>query len=121
MCIIRVLMKRFIFILFLSCLSDGTALADVVKPALVEINVDQDRSLQIELRASIEALLTGINAQYKNTQDAPNADEYDDYRKMTPEALMQAFNDFKEQLENHFLLVLFLLLAVPRLLFHGDD
>jgi hydrogenase/urease accessory protein HupE len=91
-------MKRLIFILFLSCLSDGTALADVVKPALVEINVDQDRSLQIELRASIEALLTGINAQYKNTQDAPNADEYDDYRKMTPEALMQAFNDFKEQL-----------------------
>lgn len=98
MCIIRVLMKRLIFILFLCCLSNGTALADVVKPALVEINVDQDRSLQIELRASIEALLTGINAQYKNTQDAPNADEYDDYRKMTPEALMQAFNDFKEQL-----------------------
>ena len=97
MCIIRVLMKSLLFILFLSCLSYDVAIADVVKPALVEINVDQDRSLKIEVRASIEALLTGINAQYKNTRDAPNADEYDDYRKMTPDALMQAFTNFRLQ------------------------
>lgn len=90
-------MKRLIYFLFLSYLSYSTASADVVKPALVEINVDQDRSLNIEVRASIEALLTGINAQYKNTQDAPNADEYDDFRKMPPDELMLAFNNFRLQ------------------------
>ncbi|NOQ88723.1 MAG: HupE/UreJ family protein, partial [Gammaproteobacteria bacterium] len=90
-------MKSLIFTLFLCCFSYDAALADVVKPALVEINVDQDRSLKIEVRASIEALLTGINAQYKNTQEAPNADEYDNYRKMVPDELMQAFTKFTLQ------------------------
>ena len=90
-------MKRLIVFLFLSCLSYNIAQADVVKPALVEINVDQDGSLNIEIRASIEALLTGINAQYKNTQDAPNADEYDDYRKMVAGDLKQAFTHFEQQ------------------------
>jgi len=91
-------MKRSVFLFFLSAtLFSQFVLADVVKPALVEINVDTDRSLIIEVRASIEALLTGINAQYKNTQDAPNAVEYDEYRKMPPAELMQAFAKFRLQ------------------------
>ena len=56
--------------------------ADVVKPALIEIVVNKEGHVAIEIRASIEALLTGINGKYKNTKDAPNADEYDDLRKM---------------------------------------
>ena len=91
-------MKRSVFLLFLSAiLFNEAVLADVVKPALVEINVDTDRSLIIEVRASIEALLTGINAQYKNTQEAPNAVEYDEYRKMPPAELMQVFTTFRHQ------------------------
>ncbi len=91
-------MKRSVFLLFLSAiLFNEAVLADVVKPALVEINVDTDRSLIIEVRASIEALLTGINAQYKNTQDSPNAVEYDEYRKMPPAELMQVFTQFRHQ------------------------
>ena len=91
-------MKRSAFLFFLSAiLFSKVVLADVVKPALVEINVDTDRSLIIEVRASIEALLTGINAQYKNTQDAPNAVEYDEYRKMPPAELMQVFTKFRHQ------------------------
>ena len=89
-------MKRLLFILFLSCLSYNAAFADVVKPALVEINVNSDRLVSIEVRASIEALLTGINAKYKNTQDAPNAAEYDEFRKMPASELKQAFSSFKE-------------------------
>ena len=73
------------------------AVADVVKPALIEINVDRERSIVIEIRASIEALLTGINAQYKNTKDAPNAAEYDELRKMPPAELRQVFDTFKTQ------------------------
>ena len=89
-------MKRLLFILFLSCLSYSTAFADVVKPALVEINVNSERLVNIEVRASIEALLTGINAKYKNTKDAPNAAEYDEFRKMPASELKQAFSSFKE-------------------------
>ena len=97
-------MKKLLFILFLVSLPVNYLLADVVKPALVEINIDKQRSVNIEVRASIEALLTGINAQYKNTQDAPNAEEYDDFRKLPSEELHLAFESFKQEfLESVFL------------------
>jgi len=89
-------MIRTFLTIILYTLCNTMVLADVVKPALVEINVDSERAVRIEVRASIEALLTGINAQYKNTQDAPNALEYDEFRKMSADDLQQAFQSFKQ-------------------------
>ena len=65
--------------------------ADVVKPALVEISINTDGTYHIEVRASLEALLTGINARYRNTQDAPNAAAYDELREMPADELAIAF------------------------------
>ena len=90
-------MKKLLILLFLASLPVNYLSADVVKPALVEINIDKGRSVNIEVRASIEALLTGINAQYKNTQDAPNAEEYDDFRKMSSDELQLAFEPFRQK------------------------
>ncbi|MEB8431676.1 HupE/UreJ family protein [Cocleimonas sp. KMM 6892] len=72
-----------------------TTAADVVKPALIEIVVNEKGQVNIEIRASIEALLTGIDGRYKNTQDAPNADEYDVLRKMESGELLAEFEGFK--------------------------
>jgi hydrogenase/urease accessory protein HupE len=72
--------------------------ADLVKPALIEISVFADGHYEVELRASIEALLTGINARYKNTQDAPTAAEYDALRHLSPKALLKAFRPFEPEL-----------------------
>lgn len=91
-------MKRLLLFIFLYGYGCSVVFADVVKPALVEINVDTKRAVVVEVRASIEALLTGINARYKNTQDAPNADDYDDYRKMSAAELQQAFIGFHQKL-----------------------
>lgn len=74
------------------------AAADVVKPALVEISVYDDGRLAVEIRASIEALLTGINGQYQNTTEAPTADEYDRLRVLEAEDLQQAFDPFRERM-----------------------
>jgi hypothetical protein len=71
--------------------------ADVVKPALIEITANTNGTVSIEVRASIEALLTGINSRYKNTQDAPNAEEYDELRELVPEALQPEFEPFKDE------------------------
>lgn len=75
-----------------------SASADVVKPALVEISVHRDGRVAIELRASIEALITGINGQWRNTQDAPQAEAYDALRRLTPVDLQRHFEAFQEQL-----------------------
>jgi len=90
-------MNRLLFTLFFTILLFSEVLfADVVKPALVEINIDTDNNIVIEVRASIEALLTGINAQYKNTTESPNADEYDEFRQLPADQLQLAFANFKQ-------------------------
>ena len=71
--------------------------ADVVKPALVEISIKTDGTYHIEVRASLEALLTGINARYRNTQDAPNAADYDAIRVLPADELAVAFKPFEHE------------------------
>jgi len=72
--------------------------ADIVKPALIEISVYKRGQVNIELRTSIEALMTGINGQYKRTQDAPQAEEYDVLRKLSAQQLGQSFTSFQSKL-----------------------
>lgn len=88
-----------LFILFSLCLVHAAS-ADVVKPALIEISANTDGSVTVEVRASIEALLTGINARYKNTQDAPTAEEYDVLRVLQAEQLQIEFEPFKKEFLN---------------------
>ncbi|MDJ0739029.1 MAG: HupE/UreJ family protein [Gammaproteobacteria bacterium] len=70
------------------------AAADIVKPALIEISVFAKGHYRVEVRASIEALLTGINAQYTNTTEAPTSDEYDRLRELEAADLAAEFMPF---------------------------
>ena len=93
------LLSRWLVLLALGTLwLPAAGLADVVKPALVEISVFSDGRYRVELRASLEALLTGINGQYKNTTEAPTSDQYDELRELPPEPLRSAFEPFHERL-----------------------
>jgi hypothetical protein len=47
---------------------------------------------------SLEAAMTGIGTQYKNTTDAPSAAEYDELRALVPEVLRQRFKNFETKL-----------------------
>jgi len=86
-------------LLLLSLITFSTANADIVKPALVEISVFKSGKFSIELRTSIEAMMTGIDGRYKNTQDAPQAEAYDKLRALQPGELKSAFvNDFQSRL-----------------------
>ncbi|RLA04502.1 MAG: HupE/UreJ family protein [Gammaproteobacteria bacterium] len=81
---------------FLSTLA-SPVLADVVKPALAEISINTDGRYHIEVRASLEALLTGINARYQNTRDAPKAVAYDELRVLPAAKLAVAFKPFEQE------------------------
>jgi len=74
------------------------ATADIVKPALIEISVFTDGRFRTEIRASIEALLTGINARYKNTTEAPTSEEYDRLRELEAAQLSEAFRPFRQRM-----------------------
>jgi hypothetical protein len=88
----------FIFRLVALCvgvLISPTISADVVKPALIEISAHKTGRVELEIRASIEALLTGINASYRNTQEAPNAGAYDELRVLSAGQLEKKFTQFE--------------------------
>jgi len=91
-------MSRIFLLLVLFLTTTTSAYADVVKPALIEVSVYSTGDVEVSIRASIEALLTGINAEYKNTQDAPNAAEYDQYRVLEPSQLMAVFDSFQQEM-----------------------
>ncbi len=75
-----------------------SAQADVVKPALIEISAHRSGKVEVDIRTSIEALLTGINSKYKNTKDSPTAEAYDALRVLPPNQLMQAMEPFRQQM-----------------------
>ena len=87
-----------ILCLALLVLIANPGLADVVKPALIEISVYKGGHLRVEIRASIEALLTGINAQYKDTTQAPSSAEYDRLRALDASQLEAAFAPFRQRM-----------------------
>lgn len=89
---------HFFITFFIYFATINLASADVVKPALVEINVHTNGMVNVEIRTSIEALLTGINARYKNTRDAPNAEEYDVLRAMSSKELEAQFSGFQQKM-----------------------
>ena len=91
------MIARILQIILVALVLTGTAVADVVKPALVEISANTSGTVNIEVRASIEALLTGINARYRNTQDAPTAEEYDELRVLQADQLRLEFEPFKQE------------------------
>lgn len=82
--------------LLLSVLTPASA--DIVKPALIEINVYTDGRYRIEIRASIEALLTGIDSRYKDTTQAPMSEEYDRLRELEAPDLLAAFAPFRSRM-----------------------
>lgn len=71
--------------------------ADVVKPALVEISLLANNRVEVVIDLSLEAVMSGIGTQYKNTKDAPNAADYDELRELTPALLQQRFKAFAPQ------------------------
>lgn len=75
----------------------GLAKADVVKPALVEVSFFANNRVEVVIDLSLEAVMSGIGTQYKNTKDAPNAADYDQLRVLEPAALRQRFKAFSKQ------------------------
>lgn len=102
---INTMKKLLLLIISLSVLSIQ-AKADVVKPALTEISVNTNGSYSIEIRISIEALLTGINGQFKNTTESPNSDHYDELRELQPNELRERFRLFEDEFKESVVLYL---------------
>ncbi|MBT8421670.1 MAG: HupE/UreJ family protein [Gammaproteobacteria bacterium] len=68
--------------------------AHTVRPAVVTVNAAASGELSVTIRVSAELLLARIGPEYADTNDAPNAAEYDAYRALDPQALEAEFAGF---------------------------
>ena len=88
----------FLFAIVAVVLEGGVVHAHELRPAIADITVEQGGLLTARIRLNLEALLAGIGPEHKNTQDAPNAAEYDALRKLPPEEIRARFEQRREEI-----------------------
>ena len=67
--------------------------AHEVRPAIADVALS-DTEISIEIRLTAEPMLAGINLEgLSDTNEAPQADAYDELRALPPEELAQIFRD----------------------------
>jgi HupE / UreJ protein len=91
-------MRRLIQVGLLHCLialaGMVSAAAHEVRPAVVTADLSQPGKIEITVSANIEALLAGIGPQHKDTNDAPEAVQYNGLRALSAADLRARFNAF---------------------------
>ncbi len=78
--------------------SSAPLVAHELRPAIADITVGGDGRLAARVRLNLEALLAGIGPEHGNTQDAPNAAQYDALRRLSPEELRARFERRREEI-----------------------
>ncbi|MDP6436818.1 MAG: HupE/UreJ family protein [Gammaproteobacteria bacterium] len=76
----------------------GPAVAHTVRPSVVTLEADAQGSVSISVRTSAEALLARIEPDVTDTNDSPNAVEYDRLRVQTPETISELFVPFADEM-----------------------
>jgi hypothetical protein len=61
--------------------------AHEIKPSLATVTLDQDGTYRVVVITNLEVLIAGVSSAHSNTNDAPQADQYDHLRTLAPEAL----------------------------------
>ncbi len=69
-------------------------LAHTLRPAVVTVTFAEDARFRLEIRANLEALVARLSPNHADTDDSPNAAEYNRLRQLPPAALEEAFRAF---------------------------
>jgi hypothetical protein len=73
----------------------GIAAAHELRPSIVDLAVAQDGQLTLRIETNIEARLAGVSASHQDTENSPQAKQYNHYRSLPPEQLKAAFGEFE--------------------------
>lgn len=92
-------LKRLVAGVFFALLAVSTpTTAHEIRPAIIDLILEQDGSYRLDIQTSVETYLAGIGPQFSDTSDAPQASEYDRYRAMSAAELTPVFNAFAPDL-----------------------
>jgi hydrogenase/urease accessory protein HupE len=78
------------------CLTTIEAQAHRLRPAIVTISFEQANSIDIEVSLNIEAILAAVSPTHADTDESPNAPEYEQLRDMPPDVLAEKIRAFEQ-------------------------
>ena len=69
--------------------------AHEVRPAIVDLTMDENAGYRVEIRLNLEAIIANIGPEHSDTSESANAAQYDALRALGPMALAREFEVFK--------------------------
>ena len=76
-----------LFLLWLIFGQAASSLAHEIRPAVATLALAPDGRYELAIVVNLEAVVAGVSPQHRDTDESPNAREYDRLRALDPEAL----------------------------------
>src|SRR5258706_15702586 len=70
----------------------GSAAAHEIRPAVATLTLEPGGRYELAIVVNIEAVVAGIGAEHRDTDESPNAREYNRLRALPPAALRAEFD-----------------------------
>jgi hypothetical protein len=83
-----------LLLFFISLVALSPAGAHEIRPAIVTAEFQQSGDYTIEFSGNLEALLAGIGSQHDDTDDSPLAQTYNEFRRLSSDALTARIKAF---------------------------
>jgi len=78
----------FRFLLLWLCLGQAaSSLAHEIRPAVATLTLEPDGRYEIAIVVNMEAVIAGVSPQHRDTDESPNARDYNRLRALAPDAL----------------------------------
>jgi hydrogenase/urease accessory protein HupE len=84
----------------LLCFVAVEAQAHRLRPAIVTISFAQADRIDVDISLNIEAILAGVSPTHEDTDDSPNAPEYEELRALPPDILNEKVRAFEKNYLN---------------------
>ena len=82
----------------------STLQAHEMKPAIVQLDIQEKGDFILTLKVNIEALMSNISTNHSNTDDSPSADIYNKLRSASSESIKQQFSNFLGEYQQSLLI-----------------
>ena len=85
----------------------GFVFAHELRPNIANLDIIKNQkttNATLNLKINLEAIVVGIDPNHSNTKESDQSDIYDEYRKLSSDALLEKFNEKFNNLDNNIYL-----------------
>jgi len=84
-----------VIVLGLASLFTLPVCAHEIRPAIIDLNINDNADYTMSIRLNIEAIMAEVSPEHSDTDTSPNAQRYNTLRALPPAAVAKAFKQFQ--------------------------